>query len=462
MERVDLWVTKFRPVEGETAEAGLQRIFGVDAEVARAIVTGAPCVVKRGVDRARIPLFLRALDAIGALVDVREHAPEMEDEPPVSLEAPALGPMPAVRAHAVPVPQTAPPPKPAFATDLPAPAMPPPPIDVSGGLDIDADDARPSFGGVPRPAEDAARADMPALDPASIAPDLPGLDDAEETPPSGVARRSFEPPPGMSRRPSGDETQGPTSLPPADPTASYGGSLGEATFGDGLDALDGPLASAPLELDLDTPASAPVPSRAPAPAHAPDGRVSGPPVAAAPPAMAPPLPEAARTEGPKLSQVLPALLVAALVLVGGLVLAKSLFAPDLDALRHRLDDAKPQELQLFRSSTPEARSYFFETTGARLAGMTSAESREFVYRLYFTGALEVRVLDPPDAGESSLLPPVAEIVVRLPEDPAQRLAIENAYWQRVSAYANRAGVSRGEASPSPGRGWWIARVDFGQ
>ena len=457
MDRVDLWVTKFRPVEGESAEAGLQRIFGVDAEVAQAIVSGAPCIVKRGVDRARIPVFLRALDTIGALIEVRDHQAETEDEPPVSLEAPARAPMSPVSAAA---PVTAP--APAFATELPSPSMPPPPIDVSGELDIDARDARPSFGAVPRPVEDAARADMPALDPAAVAPDLPGLDDdVEGGSSSGVARRSFEPPKrsGTSRAPSGDATrQPPTGPPPApDFSSSFGamgeGSLGEMTFGGaGLAALDGPISTVPLELDLDEPP--------PTKSRGPDSRPSVP--APPPPSLPPPLAETEKSPGPTLKQVLPASGAAVLVLVGGLWLAKSLFAPDLDAIRYRLDTAKPQELQLFRSATPEARAYFFETTGSRLAGMTSAESREFVYRLYFTGALEVRVLDPPDAGDSNLLPPVSEIVVRLPEDQAQRLAIENAYWQRVSAYASRAGVPRGEASPGPGKGWWIARVDFGQ
>ncbi|MEO0324225.1 MAG: hypothetical protein AAF447_14790 [Myxococcota bacterium] len=455
MDRVDLWVTKFRPVEGETAEAGLQRIFGVDGDVAQAIVSGAPCIVKRGVDRARIPVFLRALDTIGALVEVRSHASESEETPPVSLEAPALAPLAAVSVRSGPLPTTAPP-APGPSTELPAPTMPPPPIDVSGGLDIDASAARPSFGPVPAPAEDAARQGMTALDESSLASELPGLDEPEqEHPPSGVARRSFGPPEERATSRSGDTTRQPdAAMPSGFPDYGGGGeaSLGEMTFGsDGLDDLDGAMSAPPLELDLDTP---------PAPARRPDSRPSVP--APGPPAMAPPLPEAAEPKGPALRQVLALVAAALVVLVGGLWVAKSLFAPDLDAIRTRLDDAKPAELQLFRSSTPEARSYFFETTGARLAGMTSAESREFVYRLYFTGALEVRVLDPPDAGASTLLPPVAEIVVRLPDDAAQRLAIENAYWQRVRAYAERAGVSRREASPRAGDGWWIARVDFGQ
>jgi hypothetical protein len=73
-ETCDVVILGFDASRDEPPEAGLQRVFGIDAASAGKLVANLPMTVQRGVPRVRAEYFRRALDGIGAQVEVRDEA----------------------------------------------------------------------------------------------------------------------------------------------------------------------------------------------------------------------------------------------------------------------------------------------------------------------------------------------------------------------------------------------------
>ncbi len=68
---LDVVIVSFAP-RAELPEVGLQRVFGIDASAAAKLVHALPRTVQRGVNRVRAEYFRKALELIGACVEVRD------------------------------------------------------------------------------------------------------------------------------------------------------------------------------------------------------------------------------------------------------------------------------------------------------------------------------------------------------------------------------------------------------
>ncbi|MBX3251512.1 MAG: hypothetical protein KF901_30315 [Myxococcales bacterium] len=88
MERVDLWILSFEPDARPTG--GLARVFGVDELTAEEIELGVPMVVKSGILEGEAEPWVRALEALGARVELRPSRPPSIAAPRASLPAPAV------------------------------------------------------------------------------------------------------------------------------------------------------------------------------------------------------------------------------------------------------------------------------------------------------------------------------------------------------------------------------------
>jgi hypothetical protein len=74
VEEFDLYVAGFFPSRGESPEAGLAKIFGIDEKQARALVRSLPRVIKKRVPADQVERYMRALRDIGADVELRRSA----------------------------------------------------------------------------------------------------------------------------------------------------------------------------------------------------------------------------------------------------------------------------------------------------------------------------------------------------------------------------------------------------
>ncbi|MBW2465182.1 MAG: hypothetical protein JRH11_26270, partial [Deltaproteobacteria bacterium] len=141
MDKFDIRVLRFDDAPGKDPVGDLARVFGIDPEMARQVVTRAPVLVKRGVNEAQAEELFHLLRGIGAEVRIEKAAATRQ----------TVGPPPSI-------------PMPASATDPSDPlgVRPMPPLRV------------PDFGAVgalaPSPPSIAPVAPAPARDVSSVRP----------------------------------------------------------------------------------------------------------------------------------------------------------------------------------------------------------------------------------------------------------------------------------------------------
>jgi hypothetical protein len=80
-EDLDIIVTGFE-VDQLRAEAGLMRVFGLDAQRARSFVTQLPVIAKRCNELQAAERYAHALRSIGARIELRPHAATSQPPPP--------------------------------------------------------------------------------------------------------------------------------------------------------------------------------------------------------------------------------------------------------------------------------------------------------------------------------------------------------------------------------------------
>ena len=169
----DVVVVRFES-RAEDPVAGLRRLFGLELDAARALVTRLPATVRRNVNSVRAEYFRRALLSIGALVEVRRPdgslVEAVEPQAPAPLQVPTRVSQAPVAAEA---PETIPRarlanrqrtllqgaaalPGAAVANDVPAPLLQP--EAVSGELSLQLETNRE-----PGPPSAAAHGAVPAL-----------------------------------------------------------------------------------------------------------------------------------------------------------------------------------------------------------------------------------------------------------------------------------------------------------
>lgn len=125
-ESFDVVVLGFDAAQ-EAPQAGLKRVFGIDDDAAEKVIASVPVTVQRGVNRVRAEYFRRALNRIGANVEIRTPEGDVVTEP-------AAAPSP-IDPRAVAITERPPPgarDKPAFFTET-APTEPLPLMAASPG-----------------------------------------------------------------------------------------------------------------------------------------------------------------------------------------------------------------------------------------------------------------------------------------------------------------------------------------
>jgi hypothetical protein len=251
-ESCDVVILGFDASRDEPPEAGLQRVFGINAASAGKLIANLPMTVQRRVPRVRAEYFRRALDGIGAEVEVRDGAGN-------ALEM--LQPQEPTRS-AAPPPPSRPPAGPAPAADGPAATAatldddtlvdptPPPGLDMGqAGAALRATIAAETGAPVPeephqgpsRPRDQVTRPiaptalDAPAPRPTEAAGDAvrppahPTVREAAPERPPREPQSDLPPPPGLgmpewaSAPPADDDPKPPPGPPPGSSTV----------FGDG-------------------------------------------------------------------------------------------------------------------------------------------------------------------------------------------------------------------------------------
>ncbi|MDH5673257.1 MAG: ribosomal protein L7/L12 [Myxococcales bacterium] len=81
-EKLDVVITAFAADRAVAPEVELRRVFGIDLARARQLVDSLPVAVQTGVTSVRAEYFRRALEAIGARVEVRDAGGKSIEAPP--------------------------------------------------------------------------------------------------------------------------------------------------------------------------------------------------------------------------------------------------------------------------------------------------------------------------------------------------------------------------------------------
>lgn len=483
MNRVDVWVLGF--VETARPVQGLMSVFEIDEATAKSLAEKAPVAVKRNLSVGDATVFLRALNGIGARVELR--APEPPPRP------------------SQPEPQR---------VSLPHPSEPPaPPAPVPASVPQSAPQA-PSYsfgelelGDAPPPIDLMGNAGDPGIDLMGNAPQAPGIDMMGQGGPSQA--------PGIDL---GTDLEGFGAPAPSidldslDDPGGFGSEQQPPAQGMDFGAValpeDDELPSLPDDLvpEHQPPPRRPRPQRIERPERPSQGGYPGVPESNSPRRGLGQVVDADKERKELMARLIPAgiaVVVGIVVLAVGLAMGRSCFlgtgslfslAADGSGLAsvvlgtiflvnagimggsgtfsitpgaaglvlgyaaafgiNYLQEPSPEELaemaeaeiQAELSAAPSARDWL-RTDGNTIGFLNPGQSRALVNRLLSAGGREAKALDC-DGNTCSTL------AVRVPSSRASRLALGNAAWRLIQTEAQREGLVRGDFTVPAGDAWW--------